>query len=190
MSDPAPDADACPFVAGDIGLASWTDVEADAWIGLLESHKRLTRALDGELEARHGLTLSSVELLGRLAAAPGHQLRLSRLASEAGLSLSRVSRIVDVLEARGVIRRQTCPSDARAVEAHLTDSGLALAREAQATHVASVRERFLDRLAPGEAQALAEVFRRFSPDGAGACTETAAASETAAPPEIAAPSGA
>ncbi len=170
MTDPAPDGKACPFVAGDIGLASWTDAEADAWIGLIESHKRLTRALDGELEARHGLTLSSVELLGRLAAAPGHQLRLSRLATEAGLSLSRVSRIVDVLEARGVIRRQACPSDARAVEAHLTDAGLALARDAQATHVASVRARFLDRLAPGEAQALAKVFRRFSPEGAGACT--------------------
>ncbi|MDQ6731606.1 MAG: MarR family winged helix-turn-helix transcriptional regulator [Actinomycetota bacterium] len=181
MPDPAPAADACPFVAGDVGLASWTDVEADAWIGLLESHKRLTRALDAELEGRHGLTLSSVELLGRLAAAPGHQLRLSRLAAEAGLSLSRVSRIVDVLEARGVVRRQTCPSDARAVEAHLTGAGLALARDAQATHVASVRERFLDRLGPGETEALASVFRRFSPNGAGACNATAAdaASETA-----------
>jgi DNA-binding MarR family transcriptional regulator len=175
MPDPRPDADACPFVAGDAGLASWSDVEADAWIGLLESHKRLTRALDAELEARHGLTLSSVELLGRLAAAAGHQLRLSRLAAEAGLSLSRVSRIVDVLEARGVVRRQTCPSDARAVEAHLTDAGLALAREAQATHAASVRERFLDRLGPGETEALAAAFRRFSPEGAAACTESAGA---------------
>lgn len=188
VRNPPPAADACPFVAGDIGLASWTDVEADAWIGLLESHKRLTRALDAELEARHGLSLSSVELLGRLAAAPGHQLRLSRLAAEAGRSLSRVSRIVDVLVARGVVRRQTCSSDARAVEAHLTEAGLALAREAQATHVASVRERFLDRLNPGETEALALVFRRFSPEVAGSCTETAAAAETAARPEHAEPS--
>ena len=179
MPDPRPDADACPFVAGDAGLASWSDVEADAWIGLLESHKRLTRALDAELEARHGLTLSSVELLGRLAAAPGHQLRLSRLAAEAGLSLSRVSRIVDVLEVRGVVRRETCPSDARAVEAHLTDAGLTLAREAQATHAASVRERFLDRLGPGETEALAAAFRRFAPEGAAACTESAAQSADA-----------
>lgn len=175
MSDPRPDAGACPFVAGDAGLASWSDIEADAWIGLLETHKRLTRALDAELEARHGLTLSSVELLGRLAAAPSQQLRLSRLAAEASLSLSRVSRIVDVLEARGVVRRQICPSDARAVEAHLTDAGLALARQAQATHVASVRERFLDRLGPGETEALAAVFGRFSPEGAGACTASASA---------------
>jgi DNA-binding MarR family transcriptional regulator len=86
-----------------------------------------------------------------------------------------VSRIVDVLEARGVVRRQACPSDARAVEAHLTDAGLALARQAQATHAASVRERFLDVLGPGETEALATVFRRFSPGAAAACTESASA---------------
>ena len=44
----------CPYVVGDDGLAAWSDTHAEAWIGLLETHKQLTRALDGELEARHG----------------------------------------------------------------------------------------------------------------------------------------
>ena len=56
-------------------MTGWTQHEADAWIGLLETHKQLTRALDAELEARHGLTLSSLEVLGRLAA--GNDLRIS-----------------------------------------------------------------------------------------------------------------
>jgi len=124
-------ASACPYVVGDDGLASWSDRHAGAWIGLLEAHKQLTRALDAELEAQHGLSLSALELLGRLAAADRRQLRLSVLAHEAGLSLSRVSRIIDVLEGRGLVERQTCPQDARAVEAHLTERGLSLAREAQ-----------------------------------------------------------
>jgi hypothetical protein len=42
------------------------------------------------------------------------------LLEEAGLSLSRVSRIIDLLEARGLVRRQPCAEDARAVEAHIT----------------------------------------------------------------------
>ena len=175
MSEHVPDTEACQYVTGEAGLTRWTDAQADAWIGLLETHKRLTRALEAELEATHGVSLSAVELLGRLAAADGHQLRLSRLAAEASLSLSRVSRIVDVLEARGLVRREACASDARAVEAHLTDAGLALARAAQATHVESVRERFLDRLEPGEAELLAAVFARFAPEGAAACTESEAA---------------
>lgn len=163
-------ATACPYVVGDDGLASWSDTHGDAWIGLLEAHKQITRALDAELEARHGLSLSGLELLGRLAAAADQQLRLSQLAHEAGLSLSRVSRIVDLLEARQLVRREPCPEDARAIEAHLTDQGLRLAREAQATHFASVQHRFFDKLEPGELQVLAGVFGRLSPRAAAACT--------------------
>jgi DNA-binding MarR family transcriptional regulator len=161
----------CPYVIGDDGLASWSDLHADAWIGLLETHKRLTRVFDDELEAAHGLTLSSLELLGRLAAADPHQLRLSALAQGCGLSLSRVSRIVDLLQARGLVQRRQCPEDARAVEAHLTDAGLELTRRAQATHFDSVLARFFDKLEPGELEALAAVFRRLSPRAGGARSE-------------------
>jgi DNA-binding MarR family transcriptional regulator len=161
---------ACPYVVGDDGLASWSDVHADAWIGLLETHKRLTRGLEAELEARHGLSLSGLELLGRLAAADGRRLRLSELATACSLSLSRISRIVDLLEARGLVERRPSPDDARAVEAHLTEAGLALTREAQATHFASVRERFFDELSPEELSVLAAVFGRFAPRAASACT--------------------
>jgi DNA-binding MarR family transcriptional regulator len=157
-------------VIGADGLASWSDRHADAWIGFLETHKQLRRALDAELEAQHGLSLSGLEVLGRLAAADDRQLRLSVLAGEAGLSLSRVSRIVDLLEARGLVSRRTCPDDARAVEAHLTPKGLELAREAQATHFASVQRRFFDKLEAGELEVLASVFGRLAPRAAAACT--------------------
>src|SRR5271166_5584900 len=91
------------------GFPQWSDEYAAAWIGLLATHRRLTRELDAELEAEHGLTLSGLELLARLASVPERRLRLSTLAGEAGLSLSRVSRIVDVLEARELVERQNCP---------------------------------------------------------------------------------
>src|SRR5689334_6984694 len=133
---------ACSYVVGDDGLATWTQTHKDAWIGLLETHKRLTRALDAELEAEHGLSLSGVECLGRLAATDGRAMRLSALATATGLSLSRISRIIDTLEGRDLVVRQSCAADARAVEAHLTDAGLELVRTAQATHFASVQERF------------------------------------------------
>jgi DNA-binding MarR family transcriptional regulator len=163
---------ACAYVVGDDGLARWSDQHADAWIGLLETHKQLTRAMDAELEARHGLSLSGLEALGRLAAADGRRLRLSVLAAECSLSLSRVSRIVDALEHRKLVERHPCASDARAVEAHITDAGLSLTREAQATHFESVRERFFDQLAPNELAVLANVFGRFAPRAAAACSAT------------------
>jgi DNA-binding MarR family transcriptional regulator len=153
------------------GFPQWSHNYAAAWIGLLSTHRRLTRELDAELEAAHGLTLSGLELLVRLASAPGNWLRLTVLAGEAGLSLSRVSRIVDALEERGLVKRQPCPSDARAINAQLTPRGLELAQAAQSTHLAAVRERFFDRLSEFEIATLAEVFLRLSPDAAGgACS--------------------
>src|SRR3954449_9106511 len=119
--------EACSYVVGDDGLATWSDTHKDAWIGLLETHKRLTRALDAELEVEFGLTLSGVECLGRLAAGQDRSLRLSALATATGLSLSRISRIIDMLEARGLVQRRSGPGAARAVAARLTEDGRDLA---------------------------------------------------------------
>jgi DNA-binding MarR family transcriptional regulator len=159
----------CAYVVGDDGLAHWSDTHKDAWIGLLETHKRLTRALEAELEEAYGLSLSAVEALGRLGADENRSLRLSALAAGCGLSLSRISRIVDVLEARSLVERRPCDDDARAVEAVLTDAGLELVREAQAFHFASVQERFFNELSHGEIETLASVFSRFAPHAVEAC---------------------
>ena len=161
---------ACPYIIGEDGLARWSDTEADAWIGLIETQKALTRALDAELEAKHGLRLSAAEALGRLAAAPDGRLGLSKLAGECALSLSRISRIVDVLEERGLVERRTSCTDARATDAHLTEAGFSYTLQTQATHVAFVQEHFFKQLGPEEIATLAEVFKRFAPRAAEACT--------------------
>jgi DNA-binding MarR family transcriptional regulator len=150
-------------------MTGWTQHEADAWIGLLETHKRLTRALDAELDVAHGLGLSTLELLSRLAAAGDAWPRLSTLAREAGLSLSRVSRHMDALERRGLVQRRRCATDSRAVEAQLTAAGAAMVAEAEAAHAQAVRERFFAQLSEEEAATLARVFRRLAPRAAEAC---------------------
>jgi DNA-binding MarR family transcriptional regulator len=160
----------CAFVMGDDGLATWSDTHAEAWIGLLETHKRLTRGLDAELEAEYGLTISALEALGRLAAAPGRSLRLSALASECGLSLSRISRIMDSLQARELVERRAVECDARAVEGHLTEQGLQLVRSAQKAHFEAVQRSFFAQLSDREIATLAGVFNRFAPRSAEACS--------------------
>jgi DNA-binding MarR family transcriptional regulator len=162
------------YELGEDGLASWPDQHAGAWIGLLETHKRLTRELDGELDAEHRLTLSALEVLGRLAAAERHRMRLSALASACGLSLSRISRIVDALEARGLVERCSVDTDARAVEGCLSEAGMALVRRAQATHFASVQRLFFERLSEEEISLLAEIFSRFAPRTCDECSSPTA----------------
>src|SRR4051812_19671758 len=113
---------------------------ADAWIGLVETQRRLTRELEALLERRHGLALSELEVLSRLAAADDRHMRVSALADAIGLSVSRISRVIDALEKRGLVARRACPGDGRAINAELLPAGLDLAREAHADHVAALQE--------------------------------------------------
>jgi DNA-binding MarR family transcriptional regulator len=161
----------CIAGSDETGLPGWDQANTEAWIGLLETHKRLTRALDAELEAEHGLTLSALEVLVRLALAPDGGLGLSALAGGCGLSLSRISRIMDSLEARGLVQRRAVQSDARAVQGQLTDAGLDLVRRAQATHVAAVERLFFAHLEDEEVAALAGIFSKLTPPDA--CTASA-----------------
>jgi DNA-binding MarR family transcriptional regulator len=167
---PVPDT---PFSLGSDGVAEGSALHAGAWIGLLETHKQLTRALDAELDAKFGLSLSELELLGRLGAAPERCLRLTSLAAACGLSLSRVSRLAAGLERRGLLERRPCADDGRAVEAHLTATGLALLRDAQEVHFASVKRAFFDHLDESELRTLSSVFARLalrSPGAGGAAS--------------------
>jgi hypothetical protein len=62
--------------------------ELRAWRGMLRVHATLTKALDAELEAAHGLPLSSYEVLMHLHDAEGQRMRMSDLASSVILSRS------------------------------------------------------------------------------------------------------
>src|SRR3954453_8060986 len=77
-----------------------------AWFGLLAAHAELTRGLDACLSSKHGLSLSAYEVLSRLAHADDGHLRMSALANCTQLSLSRVSRVIDMLEQRGLVERK------------------------------------------------------------------------------------
>jgi DNA-binding MarR family transcriptional regulator len=90
-----------------------TAAESGAWRGLLRTHAGLVKELDGELEAAHGLGLSSCEVLLRLEASAGRRMRMCELAEAAVLSRSGLTRLVDRLERDGFVARDSCEDDAR-----------------------------------------------------------------------------
>jgi DNA-binding MarR family transcriptional regulator len=135
-----------------------------AFFGFLQTHVELTRRLDHALSAGHGISLTGYEVLNRLGRAGARSLRMSDLAEQTVLSLSRVSRLVDDLAARGVVGRRACAQDKRVSYVVLTDPGCALLREAQETFFETVEEAFLGRLSEQETRTLATVFGRLSGD--------------------------
>jgi DNA-binding MarR family transcriptional regulator len=137
--------------------------ELRAWRGMLRVHATLTKALDAELEAAHGLPLSSYEVLLHLDDAEGRRMRMSDLAATVILSRSGLTRLVDRLEREGLIARESCPSDARGSFATLTDAGKRKLAAARATHLAGVRSMFLDHFGDEELELLGSAWERLLP---------------------------
>ena len=134
--------------------------ELGAWRGFLRVHSKLTRELDAELAAAHGLPLSSYEVLLFLADAPDGQLRMAQLADSVLLSPSGLTRLVDRLEKAGLVRRESCPADRRGFEAVITDDGRAALAEARPTHLSGVRRRFLEHFSTDEMRTLSAYWDR------------------------------
>ena len=137
-------------------------VELDAWRSFLRAHARVTRQLDAELAAESDLPLASYEVLIHLNEAPDKRLRMTELADQVLLSRSGLTRLVDRLEREGLIRRETCPSDARGTNAVLTDEGYARLRAAAPVHLRGVREHMVDQLTPAEIELLSRALGRIA----------------------------
>jgi DNA-binding MarR family transcriptional regulator len=127
-----------------------TEVEMRAWQALLHAHHQVIRKLDRELREEHDLPLAAYDVLVRLARAPGRSLRMTDLAERVMLSPSGLTRLVDRLVAKGLVRRQGDSEDARVALACLTDEGLRLARRAARTHLQGIQDHFTGRLSESQ----------------------------------------
>jgi DNA-binding MarR family transcriptional regulator len=132
-----------------------------AWMTFHATHEQLGKALEQELAGRHGVGLSAYRLLRRLAEPPGDGVRVSELAGDVLLSPSRVSRVVDQLEALGHVKRHMCAADARGVTARLTCSGAALMTELDRTYLQWLRREVVGRLDARDLHALARISAKL-----------------------------
>ncbi len=139
----------------------WSSQDAIAWEGLLDVTRRLRRGAEHVLADRCDMSISMLGITGRLSRAPARTLRQTALAEAMGLSLSRVSRVIDMLEQREVLERHSCPSDARATNVTLTSLGVDLTARAQHELFTFVQSAFFDTLEPDEVATLAAVFTRL-----------------------------
>ena len=81
----------------------------------------------------------------------------SELAERALFSRSRLSHAVVRLEERGLVLRETCPTDRRGTFAVLTARGHDVVEGAAPGHVAAVRRMVFDRLGPSQVAQLESI---------------------------------
>lgn len=136
----------------------WLSAEQQQiWRTYLLGNARLHERLEKDLRA-YGLSLSEYEILVQLSEAPDRTQRMAELANGVHQSRSRLTHTISRMERAGYVARFTCASDKRGVYARLTDKGYAVLVEAAPTHVAGVREAFVDAASAKDFEALGRVF--------------------------------
>ena len=122
------------------------------WRAFVRAQAHVSRRLDEDLRAEHGLSLQEYVALLILAESPDRRLRMGRLADSLTLSKSGATRLIDRLVDDGLVDRVTCSSDLRGAEAALTDAGLKRLRTAAPTHLRGIAEYFLSAIDDGDVE--------------------------------------
>jgi len=162
--------DECGASASPLGDLS--DEEFMVWTGFLHSYAAVARGLDADLQAIHGLPLTEFEILLWLSRKSCTRMRMAGLAEMVQLSPSGLSRAIERLEGRGLVRRDRCTEDRRGAFAVLTPRGSELVDRASATQAAGIKRRFLNHLTSEEMEMFGHAWERVLAGNERSCVGT------------------
>jgi DNA-binding MarR family transcriptional regulator len=143
---------------GRLGASDW---RVGVWRSFLRAHAGVVRDLERELVAEAGMPLAWYDVLLQLAEAPGRRLRMAELADSVLLSRSGLTRLVDRLQAEGLVCRERSIDDARGTFTVLTKAGLDRLRQAAPTHLAGIQQHWLEHFDDDELRVLGELLGRL-----------------------------
>jgi DNA-binding MarR family transcriptional regulator len=132
-----------------------------AWRGVLFASAKVLRVAERDLIAREGFPLTWLDVLAQLYDAPGNGLRMQELEERSLFTRSGLTRLVDRIEAAGLVRREPVPGDRRGVRVVLTPEGRRRHDAAFVEHLRLIEREFGDRLTPDQHQAVADALTGF-----------------------------
>ncbi|WP_328390331.1 MarR family winged helix-turn-helix transcriptional regulator [Nocardia sp. NBC_00416] len=128
-------------------------------VGLLfETHHGLLTRLAPAWEA-HGLSGLDLDALLRLSRSPEQRLRMTDLATQASLSTSGVTRLIDRLTRNGLVTRELDRADRRASYATLTEAGSERLDEVLPDYLDAIQRSLVDVLTAEQLDALVCALR-------------------------------
>ena len=128
-----------------------------AWRVFFECALALPDVLDAELRQAGKLTLRWYDVLVSLED-EAEGLPMTELANRILASKSGLTRVIDKMEAEGLVRRERPPGDRRVVLVQLTEAGRAALEDSRAVHRDGIRRHCVDLLDEAEiAQVAAEL---------------------------------
>lgn len=129
-----------------------------SWRGVLFTSARVLRSADRDMVEHDGFPLTWFDVLSRLADASSAGLRMQELEELALFTRGGLTRLVDRIEAAGLVRREPVPGDRRGVRVVLTTDGRQRYVAAIARHRELIEREFGRRLTPAQHQLVAEAL--------------------------------
>jgi DNA-binding MarR family transcriptional regulator len=125
------------------------------WVRLIRAHDKIVRKVETAVKAKGLPPIAWYDVLLELSRDGGRKLRPVELEKELLVAQYNLSRLIDRMEAAGLVERIACPNDARGQMIQLTAEGRAMQkriwpayRDAIEEHVApDLPERELEQLA-------------------------------------------
>lgn len=137
-----------------------SDGRHKSWGALLIAHSKAVRRVGRRAEAEGALPLDWYDVLLVLEYAPDGRLRMGELAEHVLLSPSGLTRLIDRIEAAGLVERHLCPHDRRAFEVMLTPKGRQAREQSWPIYARAIAEGFGNRYSEEEALLLGELLKR------------------------------
>ncbi len=130
-----------------------------AWSHFLGAHALALRAIEAKLAAAGQPPLPWYDVLLELARAGG-KLRIGELGERLVIEPHNVTRLVDRLEAEGLLRRQRMREDRRQVLAVLTEKGAALRKQMWVPYRAAILQVFGAVVSTRDAETLTATLKK------------------------------
>jgi DNA-binding MarR family transcriptional regulator len=131
-----------------------------AWSHLLGAHALAVRAIEQRLTAAGQPPLSWYDVLLELARAGG-RLRVGELGERLVVEPHNITRLLDRLEAKGLVKRQRAPKDRRGVFAVLTEKGAALRKQMWLHYRIAILEVLGSAVSRHEAETLTTTLKKI-----------------------------
>lgn len=144
-------------------------IELGAFARLARAHSVLRRELEAEVLTPRGLSFNDFEALFHLYRADERRLRRVDLSGLLMLTPSGVTRLLEGLEAGGLVENRHCESDARVTWASLTAEGARTIECVGAAHTEVLKGFFRGALADDEVEQLSRLLEKLPGVGAGSC---------------------
>ena len=138
-----------------------SDAATQAWVSLMRAQRELLAAIEGDLKNAGMPQLTWYDVLLELSRVEDGRLRPFQIEERTLLSQYNLSRLIDRLEAAGLVEKQPFGEDGRGRIIALTEKGRDIRSKAWEVYGASIASRIGGRLTDDEARTLAGLLAKL-----------------------------